>query len=676
MVKDKEKKGGGLLGELAEIREQIENFEKSTTYRKLAEIILVEGEQRYRALFEAANDAILLMQDDHIIDCNPKTLEIFGCSKDRVIKRYPEKFFPGFQPDGNPSSALAKKRTGLALAGTPQFFEWRYRRYDGTVFDAEVSLNRVELSGKVFLQAIVRDVTKRKRAEEALQTERENFEALLDQAPFGMVAIGTNGVFKYINPKFKEFFGYDLEDVPNGKEWVKRAYPDPFYRRGVIAAWKQDASNAEARRRMPRTFVVTSKNGAEKIADFMMVGLQTGDYLMTCEDITERKRMADELLKAQKLESIGILAGGVAHDFNNILTVIMGNISLARSCLMGQDVVSQRLAEAEKACIRAKDLTRQLLTFSEGGGAMKKIINLGVIARDTVRQLLRDSTIDYEFFPAHDLFPVEADERQIRQVITNVITNAREAMPSGGTLSVSAENVTSTPKDELPLLERAYVRLSIQDNGSGIPKAYLSRIFDPYFTTKELGNQKGMGLGLAICYSIVNKHKGFIDVQSTVGVGTTVNIYLPACDDEGLGDVFEGTCDLAVKQTILVVDNEKMVRDVMADMLKHLGYGVRCVGEGAEALRLYEGALHSNRPFDAVIMDPGVPGDICGKDAIKRILEIDPGARVICASGHPDHTVMGEPEEHGFQDTVSKPYQINDVAQVLVKVLGSGGPAA
>jgi PAS domain S-box-containing protein len=543
MAKDKGKERGRLGDELAEIRDRIEKFEKSTTYRKLAEIILVEGEQRYRALFEAANDAILLMQDDRIIDCNPKTLEIFGCSKDHVIKRYPEKFFPGLQPDGNPSSALDRKRKDLALAGAPQFYEWRYRRYDGVVFDAEVSLSRVEVSEKVFLQAIVRDVTERKRAEESLQAERENFEALLDQAPFGMVAIGTSGVFKYINPKFKEFFGYDLQDVPNGKEWVKRAYPDPFYRRSVIAAWKEDTSDTGAGRRIPRTFVVTSKNGAEKVADFIMVGLQTGDYLMTCEDVTERKRMADELLKAQKLESIGILAGGVAHDFNNILTVIMGNISLARSYLMGQDVASQRLAEAEKACIRAKDLTRQLLTFSEGGGSMKKIIDLGVIARDMVRQLLKDSTIEYEFLPTHDLFPVEADEREIRQVIMNIITNAREAMASGGTLFVSAENITSTPKDELPLLERTYVRLSIQDNGSGIPKAYLSRIFDPYFTTKELGNQKGMGLGLAICYSIVNKHKGFIDVQSVIGVGTTVNIYLPACDDEGLAGVFEGACD-------------------------------------------------------------------------------------------------------------------------------------
>jgi len=558
MVKDTEKKEGRLLDELAEIRGQIEGFEKSATYRRLAEIILVEGEQRYRALFEAANDAILLMQDDHIIDCNPKTLEIFGCSKDRVMKRYPGKFFPGYQSDGSSSSVLSKEKTNLALTGTPQFFEWRYRRYDGAVFDAEVSLNRVELSGKVFLQAIVRDVTKRKQAEEELQAEREKFEALLDQAPFGMVAIGMDGSFKYINPKFKEFFGYDLQDTPNGKEWVKRAYPDPFYRRSVIAAWKEDASEIGLKRKIPRTFVVTSKNGVEKIADFIMVRLQTGDYLMTCEDITERKRMEDELLKAQKLESIGILAGGVAHDFNNILTVIMGNISLARSSMAGEGIADRRLAEAERACIRAKELTQQLLTFSKGGGPMKKRINLGDVARDAVHHLLSDCTIDYTFLPADDLLPVDADERQIRQVITNVITNAKEAMPSGGVISVLAENVTSTPKDELPLLERIYVRLSIHDNGSGIPKTYLSRVFDPYFTTKEMGSQKGMGLGLAICYSIVNKHKGFIDVQSTVGVGTTVSIYLPACESEDLGNELEGVRSTTAKRTISVMDDEEM----------------------------------------------------------------------------------------------------------------------
>src|SRR5512137_2933867 len=239
-MKEKFKKEGELLDTLTAIRQQIDSFERSTTYRKLAELILIESEERYRALFEAANDAILLTYGDQIIDCNPKTLQIFDCSKAQVMKEYPEKFSPKYQPDGQPSRAMAEEKMKIALEGSPQFFEWRYCRYNGVHFDAEVSLNRVELSGKIFLQAIVRDVTKRKRAEEALQGERQKLQTLLEQAPFGMLLVDSSGDYTYMNPRFRELFGYTLNDAPNGRTWLKKAYPDPSYRGTVVAAWKDE----------------------------------------------------------------------------------------------------------------------------------------------------------------------------------------------------------------------------------------------------------------------------------------------------------------------------------------------------------------------------------------------------------------------------------------------------
>jgi len=527
-MKQETKKEGRLLDSLKSIRLQIDSFEKSTTYRKLAELVLIESEERYRTLFEAANDAILLTQGDQIIDCNAKTLEIFGCTKSQLMKGYPGKFSPEYQYDGQLSKLTSQEKIKLALEGFPQFFEWKHCRYDGTPFNAEVSLNRVELSGKSFLQAIVRDITKRKMAEEELQRERQKLQTLLEQAPFGMVLVDINGDYKYMNPRFRELFGYNLNDSPNGRIWLRKAYPEPSYRRNVIAAWKEDIRKKGKQKKIPRTFTVTSKDGNEKIANFRAVQLEKGGYLVTCEDITDLKRLEDELLNAQKLESIGILAGGIAHDFNNILAVIMGNISLARSHINDEENASDRLLEAEKACLRAKDLTQQLLTFSRGGEPVKTTIELKNILREIVGVSIADSKIECRLQIADRVFPIAADEREIRQVFNCIVSNAREAMPSGGNLSISMENVTENPKDELPFLERDYVRISIEDTGSGIPKNQLQRIFDPYYTTKPLGTQKGMGLGLAICYSIVKKHNGFIDVESSVDSGTKVNIYLPA----------------------------------------------------------------------------------------------------------------------------------------------------
>lgn len=528
-MNEKQKKETRLLDTLKSIRQQIDNFERSTTYRKFAELVLIESEERYRTLFEAANDAILLIQDNQIIDCNAKALEVFGCTKPELVKGYPGKFLPEYQPDGQPSKITSQEKIKLVLKGSQQFYEWKYCRYDGVIFDAEVSLNRVELSGKSFLQAIVRDITKRKMAEEELKKERQKLQTLLEQAPFGMVLVDINGDYKYMNPRFRVLFGYNLNDVPNGRTWFKKAYPEKSYRRTVVAAWKEDIRKKVKHRKVPRTFSVTSKDGKEKIVNFKVVQLEKdGGYLVTCEDITDLKRLEDELLNAQKLESIGTLAGGIAHDFNNILAVVLGNISLARSHINNEKLANARMLEAEKACLRAKDLTQQLLMFSGVGDSVKKTVDLKNILRDAVSNTIAGSEVHCHFLFTDELFPIAADEREIRQVFNNILSNAREAMPFGGTLSISVENVTENPKDELPFLERDYVRILLEDTGIGISKNELRKIFDPYYTTKPLGAQKGLGLGLAICYSIIKKHNGFIDVVSNVDSGTKVTVYLPA----------------------------------------------------------------------------------------------------------------------------------------------------
>lgn len=253
---------------------------------------------------------------------------------------------------------------------------------------------------------------------------------------------------------------------------------------------------------------------------------------MICDDVKEYEKVEHETLNPQKLESIGILAGGVAHDFNNILTIIMGNVSLARSLLTSGGAIDEKLREAEKACIRAKELTQQLLAFSNGGDPVKRVVHLESVIVNAVCLSLSGFAIDRRFAFAEDLFAVEADERQIGQVIGLIIGNAREAMPSGGTVDVSAENVTVNHKDEFPPAGKTYVKISISDTGRGIPKTHQPHMFDPCFTTKDGGTQKAMGLGPAICYSIVRKHNGFLDADSIEGIGTKFSIYLPALEKD------------------------------------------------------------------------------------------------------------------------------------------------
>ncbi|MBE9546567.1 MAG: response regulator, partial [Proteobacteria bacterium] len=382
--------------------------------------------------------------------------------------------------------------------------------------------------------------------------------------------------------------------------------------------------------------------------------------VLVFQDITEKRKTEEELLKTQKLESIGLLAGGIAHDFNNVLTAIIGNISLAKMYAKPGDKIFERLEETEKASLGAKDLTQQLLTFSKGGEPIKKTVAFLELISDSAGFALRGANVRCEFSMPDDLWPVEVDEGQMGQVINNLIINASQAMPEGGIIKVRAENMIIGPINVLPLKPGRYIKISIQDRGIGIQKEHLSRIFDPYFTTK----QKGTGLGLTTVYSIIDKHDGHITAESELGVGTTFHIYLPASGKEITKSKDMETHILTGKGKILVMDDEEIVRDIVGEMLKHLGYEVAFAEDGAEAIEMYR-----NSPFDVVMMDLTIPGGMGGKEAIKKLLEIDPGARAIVSSGYSNDPVMANFEKYGFAGVVSKPYKIEELGKALYKVI-------
>ncbi|HTP65526.1 MAG TPA: ATP-binding protein [Geobacteraceae bacterium] len=384
-------------------------------------------------------------------------------------------------------------------------------------------------------------------------------------------------------------------------------------------------------------------------------------------DITDRKKMQEEIIKAQKLESMGVLAGGIAHDFNNILTGIMGNFSLARMLVEPGSKIASMLEKAEKASLRAKELAQQLLTFSRGGAPVKKSTYIGQLVIDSATFSLRGSNVTARFFIPEDLWPVDVDSGQMSQVINNLVINAVQAMPDGGIITVTARNVEITPEMSLSLPIGSYVKISLQDDGVGISEANMSRIFDPYFTTKTSGS----GLGLSMVYSIIRKHGGNITVDSQPGVGTVFHFYLAASDISPQPFEKKESQPPQGKGKILVMDDEEIIREIAGEILSHLGYEVESCIDGAEAIRMYEEALRAGEPYAAVLMDLTIPGGMGGKEAVGRIMEVDHRAKVIVSSGYSNDPIMAQYKKYSFRGVVLKPYSAEELGQTLGEVIAT-----
>ncbi|MGA2152383.1 MAG: ATP-binding protein, partial [Geobacteraceae bacterium] len=389
------------------------------------------------------------------------------------------------------------------------------------------------------------------------------------------------------------------------------------------------------------------------------------NLLVSIFDITEHRKMEEELLKAQKLESLGVLAGGIAHDFNNMLTVILGNIVLAKMRLNKDDNVYLRLDKAENAIHRAKDLTSNLLTFSKGGELSKKSVAIGKLIKDTANFALSGSRSKCEFTIPDDLWPIEADEGQISQVIENIIINSDQAMPEGGTITVQCDNIV-VETHELQLLKEArYIRISITDHGPGMSAEIRKKIFDPYFSTKE-GKS---GLGLATSYSIIKKHGGQITVESEPDGGAVFHVYLPASEMLSPGIRGEKRKALKGNERVLIMDDEEAVSEVAEGILKSIGCEVELAKNGTEALELYLKARETGRPFDVVILDLTISGGMGGKKTIKKLLEIDKDVKAIVSTGYSNDPVMAEFRKYGFRGALSKPYKLQEFSEVLSSVI-------
>ena len=462
------------------------------------------------------------------------------------------------------------------------------------------------------------------------------------------------------NKALEELIGYRGAEITDVADWANKLYPDEEYREFVQ---KNIQQALRGEKQGCTEFMITCKDGSTRMVDFHTSFFKDG-LIIQMVDITERKRMEEELQKMEKLESIGVLAGGIAHDLNNFLTAIVGNISLA---MMYEDPreKDRRLVEAEKACMQVKDLTHQLLTFSKGGAPILRTVAIGDLLRDSATFTLRGSNVGCEFFITDDLWPAEVDAGQINQVINNLIINSHQAMPGGGTVRIRAKNITMGTASDLPLEPGAYIKVSVEDQGTGIPQEHLQRIFDPFFTTKQTGS----GPGLATSYSIIEKHKGYIAVESRIGVGTTFHICLPASPEGVLTEEEEEKKPIMGEGRILVMDDEKHVRDTSASMLSSIGYEVITTIDGAEAIEIYKEAMTSDSPFDAIIIDLIIPGGMGGEETIQGLAETDPAVKAIVSSGYSNDPILANFREHGFMGFIPKPYKIQELSEVLHRVI-------
>jgi PAS domain S-box-containing protein len=519
------------------------------------------------------------------------------------------------------------------------------------IFHEEVATELILLS--------IEDITARITLENEVKESEELFRRLFETSKDGLLLIEKeNKKIIKANPAILELFGY-LKDDFIGYDLIE------------VGLFSDKALLKAAYQRVNKSGFIFFNNmqiqnkDREKIPIELYLIDRTKLIQCNVRNVSERKRIEAEILKKQKLESIGMLAGGIAHDFNNLLTVILGNINLAMKYINKENLAYQLLEEANRASTRAGDLTLQLLTFSSGGAPIKKPASIRKIIKDAARLALSGSSIQCEDHIEDNLWTVEVDEGQLNQVFLNLITNAKQALKDGEKVIIRAEN-TIIKKDRVTsFMPGEYIKISIEDTGVGISEEDIPKIFDPYFTTKL----KGKGLGLAVVHSILTNHGGHITLMSTLGVGTTFFIYLPASKRKMIKKKIPSEIVYKGKGRVLIMDDEEMVRNILGGLLIDLGYEIGNASEGAEAIRMYTQAKKSKKPFDAVIMDLTIPGGMGGKDAIKKLKKIDPLVKAIVASGYSNDPIMADFKEYGFKAAISKPYNVLEVGKILQDVL-------
>lgn len=642
-----------------------------------------------QSILDTMNDALIALDQERVIRLvNNAAARVLGHSQSRLVGRHMSSIFG--------SSTASELFHNPANRWMIQDVELSYNHPDGSErkLSLSASLMKDEQGQPLVYVFIVRDITRIKQAEAEIIKARDELELRVEErsadlkktneqmmaeicerkkveeelstifnlVPDMITVLSSDGHFRKLNGTWNKVLGFDPEELLL-KPFIAYIHPEDVSLTMNEIQWqieKKSTINFVNRFRC--------KSGAYKWLEWAFSSSQDGTLLFgTARDISVRKRMEEERRRTQKLESLGVLAGGIAHDFNNLLTSILGNISLVRLDLDPDHASCKQLEDAERASLLARDLTQHLLTFSKGGAPIKKATDLNQLIRDTVCFAVRGTNVKVEFDFAQGLWPVEADRGQLEQVFNNLVINSCQAMPTGGTVWIHAENMTAGQRDRTLTPGGKYVRITVKDPGVGIPEEHHEKIFDPYFTTK----QRGSGLGLAVSYSIIRNHDGCISVDSKPGAGAKFTIELPATDKTVLVQKVAAVESVEGTGRVLIMDDEKIVRNTARSIIERLGYTVETAEDGADAIKIYKEAEKSGRSFDVVIMDLTIPGGMGGKEAIEKLHEIDPDIKAIVSSGYSDDPIMANHEKYGFKAVIAKPYTTISLGKVLQKVIAA-----
>lgn len=638
--------------ELLRANDQLTNEVKE---RERAEEALRESKELFEKTFLAHRDAIFILNSEippKIVDCNPAAIELFGYAREEMLDRTTvflhvnEDSLKKFQQSLYPQ---------IEKHGYCYMPEFEMKRKNGAIFSTEHTIAPLidEEGQRIGWVSVIHDITHRKIAEETIAREKEKFQVLVEESPLGVALIGQDGRYIYVNPKFVELFGYTLEDVPTGREWFEKAYPDPAYRNEVISIWMEDFKESKVGESQPRTFSVTSKNGSEKLIHFRTVTMETGDHFIVYEDITERKRLEDQLLQAQKMRAIGTMASGVAHNFRNVLAVISMQNQIAQMKYQDDPEFQDIAGRVNSYVERGAQLVDGLMHFSRKQTKIEyQPVNLADVIRETYQliSISFDKIINIRTKIPESVMLI-GDHSELSQVLMNLYANARDAMPKGGELRIEARK-----KGRKALL-------AVSDTGCGMDKETQDRCFDPFFTTKEIS--KGTGLGLSTTYGIVKEHGGEIHVSSKLGRGSTFKLYFPLApsgeqeEQESLTQMIRGK-----GQKILIVDDETDMCKLMEDLLETLGYQVASVNSGKAAIVKYE----SWEP-EAVLLDRNMP-EMDGLTCAEKIIDRDPDAKILIMSGYDEDESSGMAEEKKklLKGYLTKPINIKNLSTHLIQL--------
>ena len=623
---------------------------------------LTRNGHRLSTILDSVNDAIFIhdAETGAILDSNKTAQEMFQRSADEMRKTSIESLSVGIPPytQAEADELLRRSRT------EPLRFEWNARRKNGELFWIELNTRPVSMDTGDVVVITARDITQKKKESQELTEANEKLLKIFRGIP-EILTVSTieDGRFVDINDAFTNILGYTREEVI-GRPVAEIGLWHPYWQREMlIRKFKEEG--------LLKNQEVTMRKRSGEIAQLLFsascISVNGAPHLLGIGiDVTERKKIEESLSNIQKFESLGALAGGIAHDFNNLLGGLAVSLDLAKAESSASPDVIDRIDKAFGILEKATSLTQQLQTFGRTGELAKALLDLRPLLQQTADLVFSGSNIQAVPGLRSNLWLCEADASQISQALTNLLVNAREAMPSGGSVYVLADNIQLTDGAVPPLPAGDYVRISIRDEGTGIAPEDLKRIFEPFYSTKEAGS----GLGLSVAYSIIRKHGGQITAQSTPGTGTLFQIYLPSSHVCVSPQIQPPPAVVRKGGRVLIMDDEEFLVEALAEMLSGMGFTPILASNGTEAVNALKASTSRQVKIDAAILDLTVRGDKGGKEALEELLKIDPTLKAVASSGYPNDPVMAEPLKYGFKGTLAKPYRVADLEKVLAEVLG------